>query len=59
LFIGRVLRQIKGDTSNSAVIEPKVDFAKLDSVFVIRTAIDEGEADAVGPTSEETASNTP
>jgi rod shape-determining protein MreC len=59
LFIGRVLRQIKGDTSNSAVIEPKVDFAKLDSVFVIRTTDDEEEADAVGPTVEETASITP
>ena len=59
LLIGRVLRQIKGDLSDSAVIEPQVDFAKLDSVFVIRTTDDEDEADAVGPTVEETASITP
>ena len=60
LLIGRVLRQIKGDYFDSAVIEPQVDFAKLDSVFVIRTTNDgEEEADLVGPTLEETASNTP
>jgi cell shape-determining protein MreC len=59
LLIGRVLRQLKGDYYDSAVIEPQVDFAKLDSVFVIRTTDDEEEADAVGPTVEETASITP
>ena len=59
LRIGRVVRQIKGDYYDSAVIEPHVDFAKLDSVFVIRTTNDEEEADPVGPTLEETASSTP
>lgn len=38
LLIGRVVEQIKGELYDSAIVEPQVDFTKLDSVFVIRVA---------------------
>ena len=38
LVIGRVLEQVKGEYFDSAVIDPQVDFTRLDSVFVIRMA---------------------
>ncbi len=41
LLIGRVLQQVKGEFFDSAIIEPHVDFTRLDSVFVIRAASEE------------------
>ena len=43
LLIGRVVRQIKGEYFDSAIVDPQVDFSKLDSVFVIRMDDDEDE----------------
>jgi hypothetical protein len=31
-----VVRQVKGELFDSAIIDPQVDFTRLDSVFVIR-----------------------
>lgn len=55
LLIGRVVEQIRGEYYDSAIIEPQVDFTKLDSVFVIRAADEEeiAAADAQSDGTEE------
>lgn len=47
LLIGRVVRQVKGELFDSAIIDPQVDFTRLDSVFVIRMS-EEGEGENDG-----------
>ncbi|MGY8686835.1 MAG: hypothetical protein ACKVHP_03725, partial [Verrucomicrobiales bacterium] len=42
-LVGRVIRQVKGDLFDSALVDPQVDFSKLDLVFVIRIVEDKGE----------------
>lgn len=61
LRIGRVIEQIKGDLYDSAKIEPQVDFAKLDSVFVIRVEAEEAEnpTESEDPAEEAEESETP
>ena len=38
-----MIRQVKGDLFDSALVDPQVDFSKLDLVFVIRIVEDKGE----------------
>lgn len=59
LRIGRVLEQIKGDYYDSAKIEPQVDFAQLDSVFVIRMEEEVEGEEALDEEADLTENETP